>query len=129
MRGLIRTGGTGAGTISRGSSFIPGSYDTDLTMDGTAQSVAIADSSLKVKVTNRGVTTEAIRFAFGTSASEAESNLAIAGGLAVTGDYIASGADTGDGVAFYGVPASATHYAVANAVNGDIQVVSITQGI
>ena len=110
------------------SEFKPSQYDTDLTMDGTAQAVALATSASKIHVANGGITTEAIRVTFGISASNAEANLNIAGGLATTGYKIVSPAD-GLGETILGVPALATHYAVANAVNGDIQVVSVTQGI
>jgi len=128
MRGLIRTGGTGPGAVSKGSSFSPGSYFPDLTMDGTGQALALATGTLKLKVVNRGVTTESIRVAFGTSSANAIANLTITTGAATTGDYIASSADQGDGTIIYGVPANATYFAVANAVAADTQVVSITQG-
>ncbi len=119
-------GAGGATYVNDG--FSPSQYDADLTMDGTAQSVALATGVGKVKVVNRGATTEAIRFAFGTSALNAESNLNIAAAEATTGDYIPSIAD-GEPADPYKVPALATHYAVANAVALDVQVVSITQGV
>lgn len=114
--------------------FKPSQYDADLTMDGTAQSVALATGvSLgggRVYFANQGATTESIRIAFGTSAANAESNLNIAGGLATTGHLIGANADVGSQSAqTLGVPADATYYAVANAVNGDTQVVAITQGL
>lgn len=114
--------------------FKPSSYDADLTMDGTAQSVAlVAGVKLgagRVRVVNLGATTEAIRFAFGTSAANAEANLTIAAAAATTGVYIPAAAEGGSqSVVVFGVPALATHYAVANAVAADTQVVSVTQGI
>ena len=114
------------------ASIIPSSYDGDLTMNGTAQGVALASGvSLGngyIYVVNRGATTEAIRIAFGTSELDAEGNLTIATGAATTGHYLPSIADS-DGWVILGVPALATHYAIANAVASDVQVVSITQGI
>lgn len=110
--------------------FIPSSYDTDLTMDGTAQGVAIATGATKIQFANRGATTEAIRVAFGTSELDAEGNLNIAAAAATTGYYIPAAADGGSqSVIVLGIPAAATHYAVANAVAADTQTVSVTQGI
>jgi hypothetical protein len=112
--------------------FKPSQYDADLTMNGTAQAVALASGvSLgdgRIHVVNRGATTEAIRVAFGTSAANAQANLNISAAAATTGYYIPAIAD-GIGEAVLGVPALATHYAVANAVAADTQVVSITQGV
>lgn len=114
--------------------FIPSQYDADLTMDGTAQSVALATGvklgAGRVYFANQGATIETIRVAFGTDAANAEANLNIAGGLATTGHLIGAAADVGSQSAqILGVPTFATHYAVANAVNGDIQGVAITQGV
>ena len=114
--------------------FKPSQYDADLTMNGTAQSVALATSvslgSGRVRVVNLGATTEAIRFAFGTSAANAEANLTHVTNLATTGLYIPSNVDApGAGIVILGVPALATHYAVENAVAADVQVVSVTQGV
>lgn len=114
--------------------FKPSQYDADLTMDGTAQSVALATGvklgAGRVYFANQGATTEAIRVAFGTSAADAEANLTIAAGAATTGHYIGASADVGSQSAqILGVPALATHYAVANAVALDTQIVAITQGI
>lgn len=122
------------GSVQSMDSFKPSQYDADLTMNGTAQSVALASGvSLgngRIYVANRGATTEAIRVAFGTSAANAEANLNIAAGAATTGHYIGAAADVGSQSAqILGVPALATHYAVANAVAADTQVVSITQGV
>ena len=113
--------------------FRPSQYDVDLTMDGTAQSVALATGvklgAGRVYFANQGATTESIRVAFGTSAADAESNLNIAGGFATTGHLIGAAADVGSQSAqILGVPALATHYAVANAVNLDTQDVAATQG-
>ena len=108
--------------------FTPSQYDTDLTMDGTAQSVALATGATKVFVINGGTTGKAIRFAFGTSAANAQANLTIAAAAATTGHYIPSPAD-GYGSVVLGVPSDATHYAVANAVAADTQAVYITQGV
>jgi hypothetical protein len=117
------------------SGFTPSDYDTDLTMDGTAQGVALASGVKlgggKIHVANRGATTEAIRIAFGTSEVNAESNLNMttdgAPEHATTGYYLEAVAD-GPGSVVLRVPATATHYAVANAVDSDTQVVSVTQG-
>ena len=109
--------------------FIPSQYDADLTMDGTGQAVALASGATRIHVVNRGATTEAIRVAFGTSSANAIANLTVAAAAATTGFYMTAAADNSHGaVAVIGVPASATHYAVANAVAADTQVVSITQG-
>lgn len=113
--------------------FKPSQYDADLTMDGTAQAVELASGVKlgdgRIHVANNSVTsTEAIRVAFGTSAANAQANLNIAAGAATTGYRIPSTAD-GIGEAILGVPANATHYAVANAVAADVQVVSVTQGV
>lgn len=109
--------------------FRPSSYDADLTMDGTAQSVAIATGAARLRITNRGATTEAIRVAFGTSAANAESNLNIAAAAATTGVYIGAAVDNYPASILLGIPANATHFAVANAVASDTQVVSIEQGV
>ena len=124
------------GVIQTMDGFKPSQYDADLTMNGTAQAVALASGvSLgdgRIHVVNRGATTEAIRIAFGTSAANAQSNLNMttdgAPERATTGFYLPSIADS-DGWIILGVPALATHYAVANAVDSDTQVVSITQGV
>lgn len=127
-------GSGGASHVMDG--FKPSSYDADLTMDGTAQSVALAsgvkEGAGRVRVTNRGASTEAIRFAFGTSAANAEANLTISAAAATTGLFIPAAVSTADqsGVTIIlGVPSNATHYAVANAVAADTQVVSIEQGV
>ena len=112
------------------NTFIPSQYDTNLTMDGSAQSVVLATGVTKVYFANQGAVTEAIRVAFGTSAANAEANLNIAGGLATTGHYIPAAANAGSQSAqTLGVPTLATHYAVANAVAADTLVVSVTQGV
>ena len=109
--------------------FIPVQDDADLPMDGTAQGIALHADAQTLLITNRGVTTEAIRITFGTSQTAAETALGIAGGLAVTGLYIPAMADGGPSHLLLGVPPAATHYALGNAVNGDTQVVSVTQGL
>ena len=108
--------------------FTPSSYDTDLTMDGTAQGVALASDVAVIRIVNRGATTEGIRVAFGTSETDAEGNLTISAGAATTGLFIPSPAD-GDGTVLLGVPATATHYAIANDTASDVQIVSVTQGV
>lgn len=130
---VVETRVSGGATHSL-DGFKPSQYDTDLTMDGTAQSVALATGvSLgggRVQFSNLGATTEAIRVAFGTSAANAESNLNIAAAAATTGHYIGAAADVGaQSSQILGVPDLATHYAVANDVAADVQVVSVTQGI
>lgn len=115
--------------VENRNEFKPSQYDTDLTMDGTAQAVALAAGVTKIRVVNRGATTEAIRVAFGTSSSNAQANLTISAAAATTGVYIPAGADVGSAsVEKLGVPDGHTHYAVANAVASDTQVVSIDQG-
>lgn len=123
----------GSYTASVADGFAPSAYDTDLTMDGTAQSVALATGvklgAGRIRVTNRGATTEAIRVTFGTSGANAESNLNIAAAAATTGVYVGAAADFHNPVVILGVPVLATHYAVANAVAADTQVVSVEQGL
>lgn len=113
--------------------FKPSAYDTDLTMNGTAQSVALATGvklgSGRVRVYNAGATTESIRFAFGTSASNAEANLTHVTNRATTGMIIPAIADSEKGLDIFGVPALATHYALENAVASDVQIISVTQGV
>lgn len=108
--------------------FTPSQYDADLTMDGTAQSVALATGVKKLRVVNQGATTEDIRLVFGTSASDAEGNLTIAAAAATTGMVITAMPDGGTET-IVGVPANATHYAIANDVAADTQVVNVTQGV
>lgn len=126
--------GVTGGAVHSMDGFKPSQYDADLTMDGTAQSVALATGvklgAGRVEFSNLGATTESIRIVFGTSAANAEANLNIAGGLATTGNYVGAAAEVGsESVKLRGVPALATHYAVANAVASDVQVVSVTQGV
>lgn len=115
--------------------FKPSVYATDLTMDGTAQTVALASGvklgAGRVRVVNQGPTTEAIRVAFGTSAANAVVNLTMTGGThATTGTYLPALADAGAGaIIILGVDALATHIAVANAAAADTAVVSVEQGI
>lgn len=132
FRGLKQWFVNGAALVRDG--FRVSAYDADLVMDGTAQAVALAtgvkEGAGRIRVTNRGAATEAIRLAFGTSAANAQTNLTISAGAATTGLYIPSIADAGQaGSALLGVPDAATHYAVANAVAADTQTVSIEQGI
>lgn len=127
---VVQNSAGGFSLLSSSGNFIPSQYDSDLTMNGTAQSVALATGVTAVYFANRGATTEAIRVAFGTSAANAEANLTIAAAAATTGHYIGAAADVGSQSAqVLGVPSSATHYAVANAVAADVQVVSVTQGV
>jgi len=110
--------------------FTPSSYDADLTMNGTAQTGALATGATKVQFGNLGATTEAIRVAFGTDAADAALNLTIVAAAATTGYYIPASAEGGaNAFAVLGRPKLATHYAVANAVALDVQVVTVTQGI
>ncbi len=113
--------------------FKPSSYDADLTMDGTAQAVVLASGVGRVRVYNQGATTEAIRFAFGTSEADAQANLTMttdgAPERATTGILIPAEADNpSQCIQILGVPDQATHFAVANAVDSDVQVVNIIQG-
>ena len=113
-----------------GPVFTPSSYDADLTMDGTAQVVALATNAQKVYIGNLGATTEAIRVAFGTSSTDAGDNLTIAAAAATTGFYIPASAEGGaNAFQILGRPDNATHVAVANAVAADVQTVTVTQGV
>ena len=109
--------------------FIPSIYSANLTMDGTAQGIALTADMTKVQFVNLGVTTEAIRVAFGTSELDAEANLAIVAAAATTGYYIPASPEGGSqSVVVLGVPEGATHYAVANDVAADTQLVAVNQG-
>lgn len=115
---------------ARGGLFTPSSYDSDLTMDGTAQTGAIASGASKLKVTNRGAATEPLRIAFGETAAAAEANLTISGGEATTGDYIPANSNANGAITeFFGIPVNAKFYAIANDSAGDTQTVSVTQGV
>ena len=117
------------GTSDVADGFKPSSYDADLIMDGTAQAVALATGTGRVRVYNQGATTESIRFAFGTSAADAQANLTIAAAAATTGLLIPAQADNQvQSIQLLGVPDLATHFAVANAVAADTQAVNIIQG-
>ena len=118
-----------AGVPAVGDGFRPSAYQTDLTMNGTAQSVALATGATRIRVVNHGATLNAIRVVFGTSAGNAESNLNIASGAATTGVWVGSAPDGFTPELILGVPTNATHYAVANDVNGHTQVVTIEQGV
>lgn len=116
-----------ANVVDRG--FTPLQYDADLTMDGTGQAVALHADARSIQVYNQGATTEDIRVTFGASSAAAITALGISGGLAVTGFYMPAAADDVTMGSFkFGVPAGATHYAIANATVSDTQVVTITQG-
>ena len=93
------------GTGLKSSFFTPSQYDADLTMDGTAQTGAIATGATKIQFVNLGATTEAIRVAFGTSALDAGNNLTIAAAAATTGYYIPAEAEGGSGE-----PADGIHF-------------------
>ena len=109
--------------------FIPSIYSANLTMDGTAQGIALTADMTKVQFVNLGVTTEAIRVAFGTSELDAEANLTIVAAAATTGYYIPASHEGGyQYVVVLGVPEDATHYAVANDVAADTQLVDVNQG-
>lgn len=122
----------GAAYVTEGG-FKPSAYDADLTMNGTAQAVALATGVSRLRVVNRGATTEDIRVAFGASEAAAQAALTMttngAPERATTGFWIGSAADGFDADAVLGVPATATHYAVANGTDSDTQVVSVTQGV
>jgi len=115
---------------NRGGDFTPSNYEPDFTMDGTAQSAAIASGASRLRVNNQGGTGEHIRIAFGATAAEAEENLTITTGAATTGHFIAANSN-GNGTVSedIGIPANAGFYAIANAVAGDTQAVSVTQGV
>lgn len=108
------------------------SYTPDLIMSATGTAFALA-TGIKlgaggVKVTNLGVTTEAIRVAFGTSEADALLNLTIVAGAATTGDYLPSNVDVpGAGVEKYRAGKLDTHCAVGPAVAGKINAVAISE--
>lgn len=136
VSGEVNSSGVWAESAVSAAGFKPSQYDPDLTMDDTAQSVALSTGVKlgkgRVSFTNRGASTEAIRIAFGTSAANAEANLTIDTGAATTGYFLPATVSTTDqagNTEILGVPALATYYAVANAVASDTQPVSIVQGI
>lgn len=109
-------------------------YISDLTMDGTAQSVALATGvklgAGNVEIFNQGATTEAIRYAFGTSAANAEANLTISAAAATTGIIVPAYADYANQCrVIVGVPLNATHIAIANDTASDTQAVQLIQGV
>jgi len=115
--------------------FAPAQDDIqDLTMDGTAQVIALSAGvklgAGKVVIFNQGATTESIRYAFGTSSANAAANLTISAAAATTGILVPAYADYGllcrtDPIR---IPALATHLAVANAVAADTQAVQVIPG-
>lgn len=116
----------GAGQVYDG--FIPKTYSLDLVMNGTGLATALTLVGGRIRVVNRGATTEDIKIAFGASSALAITALGIAGSRALTGLFIPAHTQ-GLATAILGVPEGATHYAVANATASDTQTVSITQGI
>lgn len=132
--GDLKNNKASGGSVHTLDGFKPSQYDADLTMDATGEALALASGvSLgagRVYVVNRGVTTEDLRVAFGTSEANALANLTIAAGAATTGIYLPSNVDIpGAGHILLGVPANATHVAAGPATAGDTQAVSITQGV
>jgi hypothetical protein len=128
--GMVAVDANGSTLVSDG--FKPSQdYISDLTMNGTAQAVALASSTSRVVIWNQGATTETIRYAFGTSQANAEANLTISAAAATTGIKVPAYADFGILCMTQpiGVPALATHIAIANAVAADVQAVQLIQGV
>jgi hypothetical protein len=128
--GWSATRSNGAAVVSDG--FKPSQdYISDLVMNGTAQAVALASGTNRVVIWNQGATTETIRYAFGTSQANAEANLTISAAAATTGIKVPAYADFGILCMTnpIGVPALATHIAIANAVAADTQAVQLIQGV
>lgn len=118
----------GAANVADG--FKPSSYNPDLTMSATGEAVAIATGTTRLRIANRGATTEAIRVAFGTDAADALANLTIAAGAATTGLYVPAAAEGGSqSVIVLGMPALAQSIGIGPAVAGDTQLVAVTQGV
>lgn len=121
---------SGAAHVSDG--FKPSQdYISDLTMNNAAQAIALASGTNRVVIWNQGATTETVRYAFGTSQANAEANLTIVANAATTGIKVPAYADFGILCMTnpIGVPALATHIAVANAVAGKTNAVQIIQGV
>lgn len=113
--------------------FKPSCYAADIAMNGIAQAIPLA-VGIKlgaglVRITNRGTAGEAIRVAFGATASEAEANLSMSDGASTDGFYIGSAFDENEPTMLLPVRSDATHIALANAVAGDTPAVSVEQGI
>jgi len=131
---------TGSAWVNRRrtpGAFRSSSNNAELTMDGLAQVVTLA-AGVKlgagtVRIANQGLTTEAIRFQWGTSAANAEAGLGLTGGPptthATTGIWVGAAPDGFVADGYWGVPALATHLAIANAVSGDTQGVNVNQGV
>lgn len=116
--------------LVRPSAFIPADLSDNLTMNNTAQFIALSADTTKLQITNLGATTEAIRVAFGTSEATAEDNLTIVANAATTGYYIPAIADAGAAaIREIGAPSGSTHVAICNAVAADTQTVLVVQGV
>ena len=138
LTGATDSSGNPAGNLvtANAGNFTPSSIgSTTFTMDGTGQSEAIATGVTKLQVVNTGATTEAIYIGFGASAAEAITNLAIttdgAPEHATNGHYMPSPVDAPAVSPVLNVPAAAIggYYAVCNAVDSDVQVVIVSQGV
>ena len=114
----------GGGTFTPSQDFI-----SDLTMNGTAQAIALDSATSGVTVWNQGATTEDIRYAFGTSAANAQAGLTHVTNRATTGVIVPAYSDYAQ-LCFVTVkvPSNATHIAVENAVASDTQAVQLVQG-
>lgn len=114
--------------------FRQSNYATNLTM-GPAGVALTLPAGVKygagtVKVTNLGVTTEAVRVATGVDEADALANLNMVAGAATTGDYLPSNVDVpGAGIEKYGTGLLEAAIAVGPAVAGKTNQVAITLGV
>ena len=130
---LVSGGEYSLGAFRVFDGFRPLVHNADLTMDDSAQGVAL-DTAVdlgqgRLMIANLGTTGQAIRFAFGTSEAAAEAELTVVAGGATTGLYIPALVDTASGQLLLGVPDGMTHFAVCNVTSGHTPKVSVTQGI
>lgn len=118
---------------SESSGFKPSSYTGKVTTDAVGVTFAIATGATRLllqSLESTGLEEFAV-LAFGTSASDAVTNLAVASSVGTQGVIIRSGDSTAGGNAndlLVGIPANATHAAVVNGLSGAAQVVMVVQG-
>lgn len=139
--GLTQTGSGGAAHVtitSGGNAFTPSSYTGRISSSEDGTTFAIATGATRLLLQSLEVTgvEEYAVLAFGTSAADAQTNLAKTGStpniISNAGVIVKSGDSTAGGAApdlIVRIPANATHAALGNGVAGLVQIVMVTQGI